>query len=110
MLEGKSINSQPIKRSKAASEPFFLIKGAILTAIILFGFIPPLLSKPNGAFSLPLLYHLHGMVILSWFSLFTLQAYLVRGRNLELHRRFGQSSVIIAAAMLMTGYFMMRAA
>ena len=50
------------------------------------------------------------MVILSWFSLFTLQAYLVRGKNLELHRRLGQSSVIVAAAMLMTGYFMMRAA
>jgi hypothetical protein len=110
MFEGKIINSQPIKRSKAACEPFFLFMGAILTAIVLFGFIPPVLSKPNGAFSLPLLYHVHGMVFISWFGLFTLQAYLVRGRNLRLHRRLGQSSVGVAIAMLITGYFMMRAA
>jgi hypothetical protein len=89
---------------------FFLFMGALLTAIVLLGFIPPVLSKPNGAFSLPLLYHIHGMIFLSWFVLFSLQAYLVQGRYLRLHRQLGQCSIGVAIAMLITGYFMMRAA
>jgi hypothetical protein len=39
-----------------------------------------------------------------------LQAYLVQGRYLRFHRQLGQCSIGVAAAMLITGYFMMRAA
>ena len=40
--------------------------GILLTTIVLLGFIPPVLLKPNGAFSLPLLYHVHGIIFVSW--------------------------------------------
>lgn len=97
-------------KPRAPAESFFFGMGLLLTLIVLLGFLPPVLSKPNGAFSLPLLYHVHGLIFLCWFSLFTLQAYLARGRQLQLHRRLGQSSIAVAIAMLVTGYFMMRAA
>jgi hypothetical protein len=84
--------------------------GMLLTSLVLLGFIPPALTRPDGIASLPLLYHLHGLIFVSWFGLFTFQAYLVRDRNFRLHRLLGKSSVVIALAMLVTGYLMMRAA
>ena len=109
-FKGKTINNHPLDKPDTAAPAFFFYMGILLTSIVLLGFIPPALSKPNGAFSLPLLYHIHGLVFAAWFGLFTLQAYLVRGKNLRLHRKLGQSSIVIATAMLITGYFMMRAA
>jgi hypothetical protein len=84
--------------------------GVLLTTIVLLGFIPPVLLKPNGAFSLPLLYHVHGIIFVSWFGFFTLQANLVRGGRLQQHRQRGRWSIILAISMLVSGYFMMRAA
>jgi uncharacterized membrane protein YozB (DUF420 family) len=84
--------------------------GLLMTAIVLFGFLPQVLSKPQGAFSLPILYHIHGLIFVSWFVLFFVQGSFVRGGNLQRHRRFGQSSIALAIAMLVSGYFMIRAA
>ena len=84
--------------------------GLLLTMIVLLGFLPPVLSKPQGAFSLPLLYHIHGLIFVSWFVLFFVQASFVRGGNLKSHRRFGRLSIVLALAMLFSGYLMMRAA
>ena len=105
-----TVKNNPQAKPVVSTQSFFFYMGILLTSIVLLGFLPPVLSKPDGVFSLPLLYHIHGLVFVSWFGLFTLQAYLVRGRNLALHRQLGQSSVMIAVAMLITGYFMMRAA
>jgi hypothetical protein len=110
LFKGYTIENNPREKPIAATQSFFFYMGILLTSIVLLGFIPPVLSKPDGALSLPLLYHIHGVVFVSWFGLFTLQAYLVRGRRLALHRQLGQGSIVIAIAMLVTGYFMMRAA
>lgn len=91
-------------------EPFFLIMGLILIAIVVSGFGASLWSKPHSIDSLPLLYHVHGTIFLAWFVLFTVQAGYVRGGLLHLHRKLGQLSFILAIAMLFTGYFMMKAA
>ena len=84
--------------------------GVLLTSIVLLGFLPPVLTKPNGAFSLPLLYHVHGVVFVSWFGFYTSQASLVQTGRLQQHRQRGLWSAILAIFMLVTGYFMMRAA
>jgi len=109
-LSGKTISNKPLERPGTSAETFFFYMGILLISIVLLGFIPPVLSKPNGVFSLPLLYHLHGLAFVCWFGLFTLQAYLVRDRSFRLHRLLGQSSIALALAMLVTGYLMMRAA
>jgi hypothetical protein len=91
-------------------ERFFFIGGLLLTAIVVAGFLPPVFLRPNGVLSAPLLYHVHGLVFLSWFLLFSCQAKLILGQNKKLHRRLGQSSLLVATAMVVLGYFMIRAA
>ena len=81
-----------------------------MTAIVVAGFLPPVFLKPSGILSVPLLYHVHGLVFLSWFLLFSCQAKLILGQNKSLHRRLGQSSVLVATAMVVLAYFMIRAA
>ncbi|MFT5209079.1 MAG: hypothetical protein ACI9CE_000797 [Flavobacterium sp.] len=91
-------------------ERFFFIGGLLLTAIVVAGFLPPAFLRPSGVLSVPLLYHVHGLVFLSWFLLFSCQAKLILGQNKSLHRRLGQSSLLVATAMIVLGYFMIRAA
>jgi len=98
------------KNVASSGEPFFRYMGLLLTAIVLVGFVPPVLSKADGVFSLPLLYHVHGLVFVCWFVLFFMQASFVQRGHSQKHRLFGRLSIAIAIAMLVSGYFMMRAA
>ncbi len=96
--------------TRPLGEPFFVSMGLLLFCIVVAGFGASVLSKSGGVWSLPLLYHVHGFIFLSWFLLFTLQANFVRNQRLRVHRTMGQLSSVLAIAMLVTGYFMMRAA
>lgn len=99
-----------IAMANQKGEPFFFFMGLLLIAIVVGGFLPPAFSMAGGPLSMPSLYHLHGLVFLSWFILFCLQARLVQGQNLTLHRKLGKSSLALAIAMLCLGYLMIRAA
>lgn len=91
-------------------EPFFAVFGLLLTVIVISGFGASALALPEGPASLPLLYHLHGLIFLTWFVFFTLQANLIGNQRPKLHQTLGRLSVILAILMLLTGYFMMRSA
>ena len=51
-------------------EPFFAVFGLLLTVIVISGFGASALALPEGPASLPLLYHLHGLIFLTWFVFF----------------------------------------
>lgn len=91
-------------------EQFFLVMGLLLLAIVIGGFLPPMLVRPGGIASIPLLLHVHGVVFVSWFLLFCAQARLAGSGNIELHMRLGKASVLIASAMIILGYFVIRGA
>jgi hypothetical protein len=84
--------------------------GAVLLAIVIAGFVPPVLARPGGVASIPLLIHVHGAVFVSWFLLFCVQAHLAGSGNIRLHMRLGSVSVMLAAAMIVLGYFVIRGA
>jgi uncharacterized membrane protein YozB (DUF420 family) len=91
-------------------ERFFLVMGLVLLAIVIGGFLPRVLAHPGGAAALPMLLHVHGAVFVSWFVIFCAQARLAGSGNLELHMRLGKASVLVAAAMVLLGYFVTRGA
>jgi hypothetical protein len=91
-------------------EQFFFVMGVVLIAIVIAGFVPPVLARPGGATSLPVLLHVHGAVFVSWFLIFSAQARLAGSGNLSLHVRLGKVSVLVAAAMVILGYFVIRGA
>ena len=95
---------------KKQGETFFLVMGLILLAIVIAGFVPPALSRPGSAASMPILLHVHGAVFVSWFLIFCAQARFVGSGRLSLHRRLGKASVLVAVAMVILGYFVIRGA
>lgn len=50
--------------------------------------------------SLPLLLHVHGLVMFSWFALFFVQTCLIETHRVALHRRLGVFGVFLAATTL----------
>lgn len=94
----------------SGGERFFLVMGLVLLACVIAGFVPPALARPGGITSMPWLLHVHGAVFVSWFVLFCVQARLIGTKNLRLHRRLGKSSLVIAVAMVILGYLVMRGA
>lgn len=53
-----------------------------------------------GTPALPLLLHVHGLVMSSWFVLFLTQAWLVSSGNVRLHRRLGVFGALLAATIV----------
>jgi hypothetical protein len=96
--------------TKNRGEPYFFVMALILIAIVVGGFAPPVFLAPGGVLAKPPLIHFHGAVFLSWFVLFAVQARLVGAGNVRLHMRLGKLSIIIAAAMVLLGYFVTRGA
>jgi hypothetical protein len=47
--------------------------------------------------------HLHALLFTGWVLLFLVQAALVAGRRLQVHRRLGYASMALAAAMVVVG-------
>jgi len=57
----------------------------------------------SGGTMTPLL-HVHGLLFTSWIVLFLVQARLVAGRRIAVHRRLGYGAVVLALAMVVAGF------
>lgn len=53
--------------------------------------------------ALPLLVHLHGAVMTSWFLLFFAQTLLIARNRADLHRRLGKVGAVLVAVMVVLG-------
>lgn len=78
---------------------------AIVAALVVFaGFAPTYyLKSAFGTPSLPVLKHLHGIVMTAWFALFLVQVRLVATGRTALHRKIGVAGAGLALAMLVVG-------
>jgi hypothetical protein len=47
--------------------------------------------------------HVHGIVMSAWVILFSVQAYLVSSKRIKLHMTLGMASIVLAAAIVVTG-------
>jgi len=83
---------------------FYSWAAAVAAVVVLLGFARTYYLKTVfGAPELPLLRHLHGLVMTSWFVLFIAQARLVAARRIELHRRLGVVGAGLAVLILAVG-------
>ncbi len=91
-------------------EPFFLIMGLVLAVVVVAGFGSSILMRPGGIATVAPLLHVHGAVFFGWFVVFCLQARLIAAGNVRLHMTLGKASVVLAAAIVVLGYVVMRGA
>jgi hypothetical protein len=93
------------------SETYFFAMGLVLLGVVVSGFsLFTVTLRPGGIAAVPLYLHGHGAIFVSWYVLFVLQAWLASGGNLRLHRTLGKASVLLAAGMIVFGYFVVRSA
>lgn len=92
------------RRNLSGERRFYLGIAAAMFVIIVLGFGPsyyfrPITGRPTFVPMTPLV-HLHGIIFTLWLLLFVVQASLISGRRLDLHRRMGPIAVVLTLAMI----------
>ena len=92
-----TVMQQPPRR--AARDAFYPLMALVIAAFAAAGFVPSYTASlaPPG---LPWWVHLHGAVMTGWLLLFITQSWLVRARNLALHRTLGYASIALVMLMV----------
>lgn len=95
----------PTNTAPPASRPDLFIGAALAAAlVVLAGFPRSFYLRPLFQHeSLPLLVHLHGLVMSSWVALFLTQCWLIAARHVSLHRRLGVFGALLAALVVLVG-------
>src|SRR5690348_885693 len=90
------------KTGGASSERLFHAGMAwLLVAVALGGFAPRSIAILTGAMPMPpLVVHLHAAVMASWVSLLAVQATLTLAGRMDLHRKAGLASLVVAPLVL----------
>lgn len=95
----------PRERARGSRPGFFLAAHVALLVIVLLGFAPSFYLRPafHHVTQLPAFLYAHGAVLTLWFSLTVVQAWLIRTRRPELHRRLGYAAAGYAVIVILFG-------
>jgi len=95
----------PVRVRPAQRTRVFYPSIAILAAIIIFvGFARTYyLKELFGTPSLPVVLHIHGLIMTTWMLLLIVQTFLVAAHRTDLHRRLGVAGGVVAAAVAVMG-------
>jgi uncharacterized membrane protein YozB (DUF420 family) len=85
---------------------FFFIAVLIIT---LLGFFPSYFSRLNSLDGLTWADHFHAVVALVWIGMLIAQAFLIRAKKYEIHRRVGKASYFVMPLLLVSFFFIARA-
>jgi hypothetical protein len=81
---------------------FFFTMACVMAATIVGGFLFNLVTG-RSTFAMPLVVHLHALVMMGWVGLYLTQNFLAFSDNIALHRRLGWLSVVFVPAILIMG-------
>ena len=94
--EGMSIAVRPSVARK--TDRLFFTGMALACALMLYlGFLPSFFHRSAELPPLTPLYQLHGVLFTAWIALFVVQATLVAGGRIDIHRALGVAGAVLAA-------------
>jgi hypothetical protein len=104
--------STAVPHRSAASEHAYFVTAALAIAVIIFaGFAPSYYLRAwFDTHSLPLLVHVHGLIMTAWIALFVIQVLLAARRRIALHRRLGILGALLAVLIVIVGMMTLIAA
>ena len=82
--------------------------GLVLAGLIIFGFKSAWLEGQGIFNEIDGFLAVHGIVFFAWYLLFLLQATLIRNKNIALHKRMGQLSVLLVIVIIVLGVQIMQ--
>ncbi len=94
--------------TSSSERAFFTAMAAAMALVVFAGFartyyLRPLFPLSQPPAPLTPLIHVHGAVFSAWMILLVVQARLVAGRNVALHRRLGLTSIPLAILLVVVG-------
>jgi len=93
-----------ITASHPAARRFYTVVAWVLVLIVFAGFAQTYYLKGiYGTPPLPLLVHIHGVVMTLWYALFVIQVGLVASRRIALHRTLGFAGVGLSILVIILG-------
>lgn len=85
-----------------AERRFFFVMALVMTALIVAGFSLNL-AMGRSSFAVPLVYHVHGMVMMAGLGLYITQTGLIAADRRGLHRKLGWIAAVWVPLMVATG-------
>ena len=94
--------------TRAREHNFYLAMAISLAVIVLIGFSRSFFFRPwypeAVEYAAPeTIFYVHGVLFSAWMLFLVSQAFLIRSRNIALHRRIGVFGAVLAAAMVVIG-------
>ena len=94
---------------------FFFIWASITLLLVILGFGPTFFLRPvfdpidyaTGSPELPIHLIIHGITMTAWFAIFAIQTYLIRIRDVSLHRKLGVAGVIVGLMAVISGFIVL---
>ena len=100
-----SVRSRDAAQRSSARSRFYVAMGAVAVGIVLVGFGPGVTFSPTKRHGPPTTFiWFHSLVFAMWLSLYLVQTVLIRGRNIQMHRRLGWVGAPLAVAIVAVGY------
>jgi hypothetical protein len=94
----------PARRARTGHR-FYVGFGVFVILLSFAGFAPSLIDQSRRFGPPTTLLMVHGATALAWLLLYATQALLVARRRVDLHRRLGWAGPVIAALVLLFGYY-----
>jgi hypothetical protein len=106
-VESSLVMPAGIAQERSRDRRFFAGMALAAALVVFIGFAPTYyLRSTFGGSPVPTaLVHLHGALSTTWMLLFIVQTSLIAARRADIHRRVGVGGAVLAAALLVVGWF-----
>lgn len=94
--------AEPQRSTSVEGTRFFTIMAFVIASVIVAGFSLSLVMG-RSSFSLPLPFHVHGIIFMGWLGLYLAQVVTIATGNVALHRQLGKAAYLWIPAMAAAG-------
>jgi len=93
-----------LNTARHSGEPFFYVMGLVMLAFVVGGFSANAMVNPQALPPVSATIVVHAASMVLWYSIFVLQAGLVRHGKTLTHTRLGMISIVLAASVVVSGF------
>lgn len=99
-------NREPFPVRRPTDANFFLVYLILVWLGVLAGFGPEIVKHARGdEAAYPIAVHVHAAITVGWLALLSSQTWLIRKRELRLHRKWGKVGALLAVAVVVVGFW-----
>lgn len=103
LLAASTSNHPNTTKNPFTAQPIYGFFSLLLLVVIFITMLPHYFKLANDPANVPISYVVHGVVYLAWFVVFAIQSNLVVLKKTAIHKRLGYCSLVLLAALIISG-------